>query len=267
MKVMPADEVRDLKRSLDEDGYVVVRDVVSKERLAELADAVGQEFERAKRDGELFHGGGSLSGHLNSFPGEGSRFVYDDIAERGILDLARAVDEEKAERLRVTMNYNLPGSSAQFYHIDDLFSEAFLICNIAVVDTDVTNGAIDLLPGTNDRFYRFWEYAVQRKYRLTTRIPMRQGDVLLRMSTLWHRGMPNQSAKARPMMSITFGEKSAPDGDPFMVNDGKIAFTPNWFNPSRMGRLRERSFVAMPWTYSGYRFARSLWSDRGNTSW
>ena len=175
MKEMPADEVRDLKRSLDEDGYVVIRDVVSKERLAELADAVGQELERAKRDGELFHGGGSLSGHLNSFPGEGSRFVYDDIAERGILDLARAVDEEKAERLRVTMNYNLPGSDAQFYHIDDLFSEAFLICNVAVVDTDVTNGAIDLLPGTNDRFYRFWEYAVQRKYRLTTADPDASG--------------------------------------------------------------------------------------------
>ena len=111
MKVMPADEVRDLKRSLDTDGYVVVRDVVSKERLAELADALDQEYERVRREGELFHGGGSLSGHLNSFPGEGSRFVYDDIAERGILDVARAIDEDKAERLRVTMNYNLPGSA------------------------------------------------------------------------------------------------------------------------------------------------------------
>ena len=87
------------------------------------------------------------------------------------------------------------------------------------------NGAIDVLPGTNQRFYKFYEYALQRKYKLTTRLPMQRGDILLRMSTLRHRGMPNGSAAPCPMMSVTFGEDGAPEGDPFMVNDGLPSFT------------------------------------------
>ena len=69
------------------------------------------------------------------------------------------------------------------------------------------------------------------------------------------------------MMSLTFGEKSAPEGDPFMTNDGKIVFYPNWFSTSRLGQLRERTFVSMPWTYSSYRFARSLRGNKGYSSW
>ena len=57
---------------------------------------------------------------------------------------------------------------------------------------------IDVLPGTHRRFYKFWRYAVERKYRLSTRVCLEQGDVVLRMSTLWHRGMPNKTANASP---------------------------------------------------------------------
>jgi ectoine hydroxylase-related dioxygenase (phytanoyl-CoA dioxygenase family) len=267
MQVLSVGEVVDLKRALDDEGFVVVRDVVPRDRLAELAAGLADEYERASSNGELFRGGGTLSGHLNCFPGAGSRFVYEAIEARGIVDVARAVDPAKADAIRVTLNYNLPGSRPQFYHTDDLFTEAFLICNIAVVDTDLSNGAIDVLPATHKKFYRFWQYAVQRKYRLSARVCLQQGDVLLRMSTLWHRGMPNTTSVPRPMMSITFGEKSAPAGDPFGANDGKITYYPNWFTPSRIGRARERTFVAMPWTYSTYRFTRSLFSDRGNSSW
>jgi hypothetical protein len=267
MQALSARGVVALKRTLDEQGFVVVRDVVPKDRLRALADELGRAYEDARSNGELFNGGGTLSGHLNCFPGAGSRFVYEAIEERGIVDVARAIDATKAGSPRITLNYNLPGSKAQFYHTDDLFTEAFMICNIAVVDTDIENGAIDLLPGTHKQFYRFWQYAMQRKYRLTTRVCMQQGDVLLRMSTLWHRGMPNKTAVPRPMMSITFGEKSAPVGDPFGTNGGEVAFYPNWFTPSALGRARERTFVALPWTYSSYRFARSLISDRGNSSW
>ena len=83
---------------------------------------------------------------------------------------------------------------------------------------------------------------------------MKRGDLLVRKSTVWHRGMPNNSTTPRPMMSLTFGEKSAPEGDPFTVHDGKMFFYPNWFNTSRLGRIRERVFVAAPLTYSAYRF-------------
>ena len=75
MRVLAKMDVEEFRRGLDEDGYVIIRDVVSKDRLAAMDSGLLEEFERAKASGELFDGGGTLSGHLNCFPGESSRFV------------------------------------------------------------------------------------------------------------------------------------------------------------------------------------------------
>ncbi len=267
MRAITTAGVEQIQRTLTTDGYSVIRGVVPTDRLSRFRDQLVDEYERAKAAGELFAGGGSLTGHLNCFPGEAARFIYDDVVDAGIVDVVRAMDPAAADRVRPTLNFNLPNSVAQHYHMDGVFTEAFVICNIAVVDTTLENGAIDVLPGTNREFYKFWRYALERKYRLSTRVVMNQGDVLLRMSTLWHRGMPNTSASPRPLMSLTFGERGVPEGDPFAENDGKIEFFPNWFRPTRLGMLRERTFVACPLSYSAVRFVRSLYGNRGYSTW
>jgi Phytanoyl-CoA dioxygenase (PhyH) len=253
-------------KALDHDGYVVLRGVVSEERLTTFNDELLGEFDRLMETGLGFQGGGLMSGHLNCFPGERARFVYEELRDAGIIDLVRSYRPDLADAVRPTLNFNLPGSVAQHYHVDDAFLKEFLICNVAVVDTDLVNGAIDLLPGTNRRFLKFWRYALERTYRLTTRVPMERGDVLVRKSTLWHRGMPNRSTTPRPMMAITFGEVEDTTTDPFATNGGEIEFYPNWFSTSRLGRLRERTFVTAPITYSTYRFVTSLYSDKGYES-
>lgn len=245
-------------RELAEKGYVVFKGVVDRDKLTALRDALRAAFERGKTDGSLFSGGGLISGHLNCFPGEESRFAFDAIHDAGILDLIKSACPRAGEIPRVGLNYNLPKSVAQHYHADSFFHEEFMVCNVAVVDTDLVNGAIDLLPGTQKKNYPYWRFAVERANRLTTRLPMDQGDVLVRSSNLWHRGMPNKAAVPRPMMAMTFGDKLPDVADPFKVNGGKITFYPNWFRPDFLGRLRERTFVTAPITYSTYRFVTSL---------
>ena len=93
---------------------------------------------------------------------------------------------------------------------------------------------------------------------------MNKGDVLVRFSTMWHRGTKNHSDQVRPMMSLTFGESSAPYGDAF---DSDVEFQPNWYGTSRADEIRERVFVTVPPIYSTLRFCRSLVGDKGNTSW
>ena len=260
---MPSSSVLDLSRlpeELDEHGYAVIPGAVPRDRLTELAAELAGAYERSDK----FVGGGSISGHLNCFPGAPARFAYDALVERGIADTVCRIREGRDNSIRPTLNFNLPGSVAQHYHIDGLYVDDFVICNVAVVDTTIHNGAIDLLPGTNRTYLPYWKYSLERAHRLSTRIEMTQGDVLVRKSNLWHRGMPNKSSTPRPMLSITFGELSAPPGDPF---DGDIAFYPNWYNTGRLGILRERVFVAAPVSYSAYRFVKSLRGNRGYTSY
>jgi Phytanoyl-CoA dioxygenase (PhyH) len=261
-KTLAADDVRSLKESFAEDGYVVIRNVVPKEQLAHLRGRMLEEFDRARRS-NLFYGGGNISGHLNSFPGEESRFAYQALREYGVLDLIRAISPTSVREPYVGCNLNLPGSVEQHYHSDShYFTEEFMVANVAVVDTDLKNGAIDVVPKTHKKYYEYWRFALERPYRSAKRLPMQQGDVLVRTSNLWHRGMPNRSAVARPMLAFTWELGGNTEADPFKADDGKIVFKPNWFKPTRLGRLRERTFVTAPFTYSAYRIVSSLVADK-----
>jgi hypothetical protein len=77
--------------------------------------------------------------------------------------------------------------------------------------------------------------------------------------------MPNRSGIPRPMLAVTFGEVED-GGDPLSANGGEIEFFENWFHTTRLGRLRERTYVAAPITYSAYRFVRSLAGRKGYSS-
>jgi len=245
---------------------VVLRDRVSKSKLSALRERLLDELELSQRDQSLFVGGGLISGHLNCFPGEESRFIYDTLERQGVIDFVKSLLPTPMYMPNVGCNMNLPKSAPQHYHVDGLFLEPFLIINTAVVDTDISNGAIDVLPKTHKRFYKFSRFMFERLDKLTTRVPLGQGDVLIRHSNLWHRGMPNYSGTARPMAALTW-ENGGGEKDGFRKNDGKIGFYPNWFSTGRIGRLRERTFVTVPQSYDAYRFVRSLVGNKGYASW
>lgn len=268
MSTEPRADLDEVQKSFAQNGYHVFRSVVSKDKLAVLRQQILDEYERATRSGELFAGGGRISGHLNCAPGEAARFAYDELTAAGIIDTAKAILPRAEGPLRVGCNLNLPHSVEQHYHADGLFLEDFMVVNVAAVDTTIENGAIDVLPGTHRKFYKYWRFAYERPYRNSTRIPMSQGDVLIRTSNLWHRGMPNRTNVPRPMIAFTLGENRDDGGkDPFELHDGKVVFETNWYRDDFLGRLRERTFVAAPVTYNAWRFVRSLYGSKGYATW
>jgi ectoine hydroxylase-related dioxygenase (phytanoyl-CoA dioxygenase family) len=251
-------ELNNLRLEYATKGYFVIRDVVSRQGLTELHQALAREFDAASKSGVLFSGGGLVSGHLNCFPGAGARFAYDTLRERGIIDLMKQLHPSVQRMPNVGCNFNLPRSHTQHYHIDRPFTDSFMIANVAVVDTVIENGAIELIPGTHERFYRYTKFVLERRHRDGIRVPLNQGDVLVRSSNVWHRGVTNQTAVPRPMLAMTWEDGGSPQADPFEANGGKIRFLPNWFKPTAVGRLREQLFVKVPIAYSALRFARSL---------
>lgn len=263
--VMPhSHDVEALRSELDAQGYTVLRGMVSKGPLAEFARDICKMYEQAPK----FKGGGMVTGHLNCFPGRAARGTFDELEAAGLVDIAHALRPGLRNDVRVTLNFNLPRSVAQHRHIDGAYLDDFLICNVAVVDTTLVNGAMEVLTGSNRQFLPFWKYALSLRRTQAVRLEMAAGDVLLRKSNLWHRGMPNASMAPRPLLSYTFGEKSAPESDPFEVNGGEPVFYPNWYATSRAGRARERVYKTVPISYAAYRFVDSLRpGQRGYESW
>jgi hypothetical protein len=256
---LTAEQLQTAREDFAVQGFFVLRNLVSTQRLGELHQALANEFDTASRSGALFNGGGLVSGHLNCFPGMGARFAYDTLVENGVLDLMKELHPGSVVRMpNVGCNFNLPRSHTQHYHIDRPFTREFMIANVAVVDTVIENGAIDVIPGTHKRFYRYTRFVLEGCRRDSVRVPMQCGDVLVRSSNVWHRGMTNRTSVPRPMLAFTWEDGGNNQADPFSANGGAIRFLPNWFKPTRVGRLREQLFVRVPFTYSALRFARSL---------
>jgi Phytanoyl-CoA dioxygenase (PhyH) len=252
-----------LARALKEDGFFVLPRVVSQGELHRVEQRLSDEFKNWSEGSQAFQGGGLLSGHLNCYPGELARGTMNELRSSGTLAMLQRLFPTAPERARWGCNFNLPGSVEQHYHMDGVYLDHYLIVNVAVVDTDLHNGAIAMVPKTHKRFYKYWEFAAGRVYRHTKRISMQRGDVLVRLSTVWHRGMPNLSTTPRPMLALTLGESYVNNPDPFAANGGAIEFQANWFKTNVLGQIRERITVSAPITYSSYRFARSLLGNKG----
>jgi hypothetical protein len=251
-----AEQMQDLSLRFARDGYVALPNVVSKSRLAALTEELRSEYARARANGELFSGGGTISGHLNCFPGAQSRFVYDELEQYGVFDLVRKLSPSATRMPNIGCNLNLPNSSAQNPHADGYAASAFLIVNVVPVDTDLENGAMEVAPGTHLREYKYWQYALSGKPAI--RMCMSAGDVIVRSSVLWHRGMPNRSKAIRPMLGFTWEDGGSNLADPYTAYDGKITLLTNRYAQNLSGRLRERAFASLPALGKGYLFVRSL---------
>jgi hypothetical protein len=249
-------QMQDLSSAFAREGYVTLPSVVSKSRLEALTDELRGEYERARASGELFSGGGMISGHLNCFPGARSRFVHDELEQYGVFDLVRNLSPSATGMPNIGCNLNLPNSSAQNPHADGYAAAPFLIVNVAPIDTDLKNGAMEVTPGTHLRDYKYWQYAFSGKPAI--RMCMRAGDVIVRSSMLWHRGMPNGSNAIRPMLNFTWENGGSDLADPYTAHEGKITLLPNRYAQNFGGRLRERAFASLPALGKGYLFVRSV---------
>ena len=250
------EQMQDVSSRFAREGYVTLPNVVSKSRLAALTEELRGEFDRVRTSGGLFSGGGTISGHLNCFPGAQSRFVYDELEQYGVFELVRKLSPSATAMPNVGCNFNLPNSSAQNPHADGYAATPFLIVNVAPVDTDLENGAMEVAPGTHLREYKYWQYALSGKPAI--RMCVKAGDVIVRSSVLWHRGMPNRSKAIRPMLAFTWEGGGSDLADPYTEHGGKITFLANRYAQNLSGRLRERAFASLPALGSGYLFMRSL---------
>ena len=255
-RARPQPAIELLRRRFEREGYLCLRSVVPAEPLARLSSEIVAKFEEDAAAGRLFDGGGRLSGHLNCFPGARSRFVHQALKTAGILELVQALSKRPLREPNIGCNLNLPGSHAQNEHIDGLATEPFLIVNVAVVDTTLENGAMEILAGSQRQEHEFWEVLLTRRNR--RRVKLLQGDVVIRVSTLWHRGMPNCSTAPRPMLAFTWEDGGSPLVDPYTAHQGNVTLLPNRFRTDWGGRLKERAFVAAPRLGTLYQAARSL---------
>lgn len=237
-----------------EDGYVILPGVVDPGLCADLASAIAARYASLEAQGWTLTEPGAQSGNLAILAGAAGAPLAEALAESGVIALAEALAATSLVASPVSGNYNLPGSVDQDFHADSTAENAFVILNVALVDTDTANGATELVQGSHREPLTLWQLHRSEWRARRTRPELRAGDVMIRTSTLWHRGTTNHSANARPLAALILTPAACADGG--SVNTGPIAFHGNRYY-GRFAALREGLALHTPRLNLAVRLASS----------
>ena len=171
-------------------------------------------------------------GHLQQGPPPFAPYVFSDyVANPMVADVLDAILGSGAYCEFYNGNTNCPGSTYQQLHLDavhesssatDAAPTSAVVVNVVPQDVDEHNGAVELWPGT----HRIVAPTPVPEGSIESRraeVPpirgvFRKGDVLLRDSRLWHRGVPNPSNDYRHMLAMVFVGSNKPRGRPLLFS-------------------------------------------------
>ena len=236
------------------DKFFIVRNLLPKEPLVALAEKTLAEY--GQRPAQPL--GGSLSGHINFSTGEFGRQIAQMMRDRGLIDLIDELHGQQMEWDASGGNLNLPGSHRQHYHMDSNYHDEFIAVMVSLVPTSLQNGAIELFAESFQRRWKYAEFITSDLPKKGFRPTMGVGDILVRSSCVWHRGMPNLTQTPRPWLTYGMRPKGAVNAkaDPFAGNG--VEFKSNFYTAGWKGKVKENLVVHAHWLYSAMRAVRSL---------
>ncbi|HHZ90566.1 TPA: hypothetical protein EYN98_30220 [Candidatus Poribacteria bacterium] len=203
-------------KAINEDGYVIIKDVIPHEPLDILKEKMGQDSEILIKS-EKWGGAGHLHGHLQQGPPPFAPYVFSEIvANPFIIQVSKALFGEGIFNSFYNGNTNCPGSLKQPLHMDGKHlwpclevshPPVSVVINISPIDTNEENGSVELWPSTHliggtPRPMTTEIEEARRQIIPPIRGNARKGSVLIRDVRLWHRGVPNQSSQMRHMIAM-----------------------------------------------------------------
>ena len=212
------------------------------------------------------HLGGKKYGHLNATIGHHAKTILKEIKKKGLLELIAEEYDLVLEEYFLTCacNINLPGSKKQHIHRDTNFDDSKIIINIPLVDVNEDNGSIEVYPGSNEVPLSFLDFLLSKNKYPPKRINTNLGDIFVRDSNLFHRGMDNLSRSPRSMVAITLSKKdiATPSEIEAPFGGGKIDFMNNWFEDNLFGKIMENIYMYFPAIRSIKRILASLIKEK-----
>ena len=213
---------------LDRDGYAVIPDVLTRDEIMAVRDALTPEFAKGYRG-------------RNPFEGHRTQRVYCLVAksrafDRLILDptILEVTEQELGPNFLLTATLAIklePGETAQGFHWDDIFYKvprprpAISVSTLwAIDDFTENNGATLVYPGSHR-----WGDAPPAVLPDVVATTMPAGSVLVYHGTLVHAGGANRSEGERLGISIQYAAAWARQQENFMMAigvDGARALPP-----------------------------------------
>ena len=229
---LSADKLVQVRASFETNGYAVVSGLISPETCDLLFHSVLEDVEHVRaRPDPTRHEKRTGPGHLQLGLRRYAPYVKSELVANPLIESIIATILGPGAWLGFyNGNVNTPGSGYQPLHLDRPFAwkteeEAAaagqpwppptitVSCSVALTEITVSNGATEIYPGTHreteptkwppgERVSKHPELIEQWGPPDRMTIPL--GGICFRDPRMWHRGMPNQMDKARPMIGLTY---------------------------------------------------------------
>ena len=210
--------------------------------------------------------GGQKYGHLNATIGQHAKTLLKEIKEQRLLELIAEEYDLILEEYFLTCacNINLPGSKKQHIHRDTNFDDSKIIINIPLMAVNEKNGSIEVYPGTNQTPLSFLGFLLNKSRFPPERINTNLGDIFVRDSNLFHRGMENTTSEPRLMVALTLSKKNIATSEEISApfGGGQIQFMNNWFENDIKGKFFEHIYMYFPAIRSLKRIVASILKDK-----
>jgi len=205
--------------ALQADGFVAINDVIDHAHLDILREKMESDLEKIRALPIVPHN--FVWGNIQQDPPPQASYVFRDVvANPFVCQVTSTILGKGAFNNYMSGNSNVPGSQLQPVHVDEgqlwpnlkvAHPIAKIAVNLALDDTSVENGAIELWPGTHldtrkavGQNLPLTEHDLAEQREKRTPIPgtTKKGSFLLRDIRLWHRGTPNTSDATRIMIAM-----------------------------------------------------------------
>jgi ectoine hydroxylase-related dioxygenase (phytanoyl-CoA dioxygenase family) len=223
-KTLSPEHLQDAVCALQEDGFVVLNDVVDPAHLALLREKMLDDVQYLlARDDAPFN---FNTGNIQQEPPPFAPYLFRDVLLNDmVIAVTKAMLGPGLYNGFYSGNTTIPGvGQRQPVHVDtgqlwpnlSAATPPFsFVVNIPVVDMTPANGSTELWPGTHlDTTVSIQQgdlkvppvaLAERHKVRPPLQPAVRVGSVLIRDIRLWHAGMPNYTDQARPMIAMVHG--------------------------------------------------------------
>ncbi|HET9029688.1 MAG TPA: phytanoyl-CoA dioxygenase family protein [Candidatus Aquilonibacter sp.] len=196
--------------ALERDGFIVFDGVLGDDDLARARAAIGQLYERARKD-PVWRVGGTL--HLDGLIEMGEPFTAVWTDPRVVRAVRRLLGDDYRV-VRAHVRSPLPGEGAQSLHADYPSRPAagghcVATAIVAIEPFTATNGATRVVPGSHLESPAGIPTDSDSSYEHEIVITMPAGSALLFSGHLYHSGTRNRSHSWRDALQITFARDDA----------------------------------------------------------
>ena len=247
--VIHPDTLAQITTDIDSKGYAVVGGLISSETCELLAASVLEDAKMVRALGKpTQHEKATGRGHLQLGLRRYGPYVKADLVANPVIEnVVAAVLGTKAWLGFFSGNVNVPDSVYQPLHFDRPFSwktkeeaeqdgqrwpppTTTLSCSVALTNITAANGATEIYPGTHhETEVTAWPPGERvsnhpdliERWGPPERMEIPAGGICFRDPRMWHRGVPNPTQQARPMIALTYHSGKAQHWRGLLVKDMK----------------------------------------------